>query len=231
MAESISNYTELKASIIDWLERDDLTDYVDYFIDLAEERFKRDLRFREIQEREELSVPYTGTDADRYVALSGLSKTFNDIKSIRLQTPGGLTTGPKYTRPLKYVPVTEMAPLSMLDAYRPTHYTTWEQVLEFNTPPDQAYTAEVFYYFEMDPLDSTNTSNELLARAPDIYLYGALAQTATFLHEDERVTVWETLVTTMIDSLNRTESEHNRPGPIVARADGPPKQVTRYRWR
>lgn len=226
MAASISQYSELKAAIIDYLERDDLTDYVDYFIDLAEDRFKRELRFREIQERE----TFTLAESARYFELSGLTKTFNDIKLIRLQRPN-VTSGLMFTKPLVYVPVTEMTEMVLLDEYLPTHYTVWEQTLEFNAPADQAYTGEIFYYFEMGALDDSNTSNELLTRAADIYLYGSLAATAMFLQEDERLQIWEGLYREGRDSLNRSENDHNRPGPIVARVEGPPKQITRYRWR
>ena len=41
---AISNYTELKTAVANWLDRDDLTDRIPEFIALAESRFNRLLR-------------------------------------------------------------------------------------------------------------------------------------------------------------------------------------------
>ena len=51
------------------------------------------------------------------------------------------------------------------------------------------------------PLDATNTTNAVLTRAPGLYLYGALAASAPFLQDDERIAVWEGEYTKILDSL------------------------------
>ena len=43
---AISNYSELKAAIADWLNRSDLTDSIPDFIALAETRHKRDFKIK-----------------------------------------------------------------------------------------------------------------------------------------------------------------------------------------
>ena len=46
---AISNYTELKTAVANWLDRDDLTDRIPEFIALAESRFNRLLRIRAME--------------------------------------------------------------------------------------------------------------------------------------------------------------------------------------
>jgi hypothetical protein len=41
-------------------------------------------------------------------------------------------------------------------------------------------------------LSVTQTTNALLRDAPDVYLYGALAESAAYLAHDERIPIWET---------------------------------------
>ena len=53
---SISNYTELKTAVENWLDRSDLTDRVPEFIALAEVRINRALRVRGIEERSYTSL-------------------------------------------------------------------------------------------------------------------------------------------------------------------------------
>ena len=60
---AITNYTELKSSLADWLNRSDLTSRIPEFISLAEAAFNRNLRTRDM-----LSRSTTSTNA-QYVAL------------------------------------------------------------------------------------------------------------------------------------------------------------------
>ena len=75
--------------------------------------------------------------------------------------------------------------------------------------PDQAYAAEVFYFQQLSPLSSTNTTNSVLTEAPDLYLFGALKEAEPFLEHDERIQVWETkyadALTQLLDVRDREE--------------------------
>ena len=64
---AFTTYTELKASVADYLARTDLTAQIPDFITLAEKRLKRDLRIRQMLK----VVTATMTAADATVALSG----------------------------------------------------------------------------------------------------------------------------------------------------------------
>jgi hypothetical protein len=56
--------------------------------------------------------------------------------------------------------------------------------------PDEAYSFEVMYYEEVQPLDATNQVNWFTQYAPQAMLYGSLLQAMPFLKNDERMPLW-----------------------------------------
>src|SRR5262245_23910878 len=118
----LDSYTNLKTSIIDHLDRDDLIGYVDDFIDIAEARHKREILVREMIARAQASL--TG----RFLALP---TRFIKMKTLRLLTN----------------PVTVLTEINLHEMNRerdattgkPTFYTIHEEI-EFDVTADSAYT-------------------------------------------------------------------------------------------
>jgi hypothetical protein len=54
----------------------------------------------------------------------------------------------------------------------------------------------------LSALSASNTTNWLLTLAPDLYLYGSLLEAAPYIGNDERIPVWASAVSTVIDQLN-----------------------------
>lgn len=71
--------------------------------------------------------------------------------------------------------------------YADYDYTHW---LVAPTPAD-AYSFEVLYYEEVQPLDITNQTNWFTQYAPQAMLYGSLLQAMPFLKNDERMPMWQ----------------------------------------
>lgn len=199
---ALDSYASLKAVISDYLDRDDLADQIDDFIDLAEARHKREIRIREMQQRAQASA------SGRYLALpSG----FLEMKTIRLLTDP-LTV-------LTDVNFHEMNRLRSETSGTPTYFTIHEEI-EFDVTPDTTYTAEMIYYESFTALSDTNTSNGLLVRAPDVYLYGALLSAAPFLLDDERIQIWNSLYVDARDGLIFSDRRSRHSGPITSRVSG-----------
>jgi hypothetical protein len=53
----------------------------------------------------------------------------------------------------------------------------------------------------LDKLSVSNASNWILARHPDVYLYGSLLQAAPYLRDDERVGLWAPLYAQAIEDM------------------------------
>ena len=113
-----------------------------------------------------------------------------------------------------------MTEISTNDERAPCKYTI-RDVIEFDSEADRDYSIEFLYYSDLTSLDDTNTSNTVLAFAPDIYLYGSLWASAPVLLHDERIPVWETLYKEGRDELNDQQIVSTRGGPQIARVRGP----------
>lgn len=201
---AIDTYSGLKALIESYVDNQEVVDHVDDFIDLAEVRHKSDIRIREMLTRQEIAV------FDRYV---DLPTGFLEAKTFRL------LTAPDITEMLE-VSLHELNRWRTSDSRRPRRFAVHTQI-ELDSTPDDSYLGEMVFYKALTPLSDTNTSNALLARAPDVYLYGALLETAPFLHHDERVPMWQQMYDRAVAGVNQASTSARRGGPLISRVSGP----------
>lgn len=73
------------------------------------------------------------------------------------------------------------------------------------------YTYALTYWKAVPALSDSATQNWLILREPGLYLYGALAESAPFMKEDERLLTWGTLYNSIRDGMHR-ESDRARYG-------------------
>jgi hypothetical protein len=199
---ALDTYANLKTAIAGELDRDDLTDKIDDFIDLAEARHKRDIRIRDMISRESLTVNA------RYVDLPA---GFLEPIAFRLMTTP-LTV-------LTYLSPYEMNRVRQEESGTPTYFTIHDQ-FEFDVIPSESFTGDFAFYAELTALSDANTSNALLTRAPDVYFYGALLASATHLMHDERLEVWGALYKEARDALTALDRRARVIGPLVSRVAG-----------
>lgn len=188
---AITNYTELKASIADWLNRQDLTSQIPDFITLAEARFNRSIRTRDMIKRQ------VATTSNQFVPVP-----LDWLETYQLEMPP-LGTGTPYD-PLRYISPDEAAVLKSKAAVGNTRaYTLIDGQFELIPAPAGGGTVTITctYYAKIPVLSSTNASNWLLIKAPDLYLYAALANAAPYLNNDERIDTWVKLAGSAADEL------------------------------
>jgi hypothetical protein len=103
---------------------------------------------------------------------------------------------------------------------QPRYFTVFGDEIELVPTPDQAYTIEMVYRQNIPPLAS-NSPNWLLVLAPDLYLYGALLESAPYIKEDDRIQTWGLGFTTAMNDLNGLglTSAFNA-GPMTVRVSG-----------
>lgn len=184
---AISTFDELKTAIGDWLDRSDLTSAIPNFIVLAEAEFNRSIRHRKMIGRA------TATISGRY------SATPSDwMQTVQLQ----LNTDP--IDMLEYLTVEALNEKRAASSAggRPRYFTMVGTEIEAYPAPDSDYTGEIIYYAKVPALSDSQTTNWLLTLSPDIYLYGALVQSAPYLRDDERAGVWMTLYQQMVANMN-----------------------------
>ena len=184
---ALSTYDELKASIADFLNRDDLTAVIPDFIKLAETQMSRDLRHWRQEDRA------TAVVDQQYASLPN-----NFIEPIRITIPAN------ESHTLELVSTFEISKLRAEGSNRtgrPQQYAVLDQSFELFPTPDADYTVELVYY-ESIPELGTLTTNWVLTYFPDAYLYGSLMQSSPYLQEDQRVQVWNALYQNAVSAIN-----------------------------
>lgn len=185
---ALANYDDLKASIADFLNRDDLTTVIPDFITLAEAGLNRQIRHWRMEDRA------VATLDTQYTALP-----HNFLEPIRMS----LTAGDTHT--LEIVGVQEMTDLRANAANtsgRPRYFAILDQAIEVFPSPDTDYSLELVYYETLPSLEA-NSTNWLMTNYPDAYLYGSLLHSAPYLQEDVRLQTWSALYQSVVSAINQ----------------------------
>ena len=180
------NYTTLKSSVADWLNRQDLTAVIPTLVALAEADFNRSIRHR-------LMLGRATTTLDSH--FTALPADFLEAKNVQLDTtPLSI---------LKYATMEQADLIRRGDSTgQPRYYTIIGDTLEVVPVPDADYQIELTYYKQIPALSDDNLTNWLINSHPDVYLYGTLMQAAPYLKDDERIAVWGTLYRQFVSDLN-----------------------------
>ena len=211
----IIDTTSLQAAVTEYLARDQDTTLIariPTFIQLAEAKFNRQLFVRQMEQRS-TAVVDTGSSEPEFISLP------DDFQSMRRVRLSGVTGKPC----LEFKSGTQM------DEYRfcisdvaaqPRYFTVFGDEIELAPTPDQDYTVEMVYRQNIPSLAS-NATNWLLTLAPDLYLYGALLESAPYIKEDGRIQTWGLGFTTAMADLNNLglTSTFNA-GPMTVRVSG-----------
>lgn len=197
---AITNYTELKDAVADWLNRADLTAQIPTFISLSEARFNRTIRTRDMLTRA------TATTTNEFVPMP------NDwVETYQLELPALATGGSN--QPLQYVAPYEAAKYKAEALSGNTrYYTIIDGAFELIPAPTSGSTTtlNLTYYARITPLSAGNITNWLLAKAPDLYLYATLANAAPYLNNDERIPTWAQLAASAYDELQMDSERASR---------------------
>jgi hypothetical protein len=211
----IVDYTSLQAAAIEYLARSQdaaLIARVPTFIQLAEAKFNRQLFVRQMEQRSTALVD-TASSEPEFISLPG---DFQSMRRVRLSSVTGK-------------PCLEFKSGTQIDEYRfgisdvagqPRYFTVFGDEIEIAPTPDAAYTIEMVYRKSIPPL-AVNDPNWLLALAPDLYLYGALLESAPYLKEDGRIQTWGLGFAAALGDLNALglTSTFNA-GPMTVRVSG-----------
>ena len=214
---ALDTYDNLKTEIADWLDRDDLTDRIDTFIDLAEANHVSDIRIEALQVH---NTAFAIADGARTVAMPS---DYGSLRSLRIKIPS-VTSGRRYYPDLDFVTPDELADRSINDEFRPTAYTVFASTIEFDTEPDQAYTGELLYYKKATALSASNASNEVLANVPGAYLFGALVESAPYLGDDPRIATWRDKYDEVVGKANNAAIQNRHPGRVATTVQNMPRR-------
>lgn len=169
---SLNTYDDLKSSVANWLNRTDLTYDIPDFIKLAETRIAHEVRLPTIEKTASMTLNAQGAVAIPADFLELIDVFYND-------------------KPLDRISLTQLRGLNPRSGVPVCFARDGKEIVFFPTPSTQSSdTLVVKYYYRVPNLGyeymgSTLTStNDLFATIPEMYLFGALSEAATFLGAD-----------------------------------------------
>lgn len=199
---AIPDYASLKASVSDWLDRDDLDLKIPVFVQMSEAMFNRELRTPEMEKET------TFTTATEEAALP-----FDYLAMRNLYIEGSPD------RPLR-----GMAPTAIRQEFdgatgTPVAYCLVNGGLTLIPPPASITTLTMTYFAQIEALSDATPSNWLLEKHPDAYLYATLFNAEIYLDNATRAGQWQVMLSQVIDRINKT-SRNDRfgAGPLVPNA-------------
>jgi hypothetical protein len=195
---ALNNYANLKQAVERFSHRTDISDVIDDFIDLCEARINARLKLRTNEQRATATMP----TADRFLALP------DSFLEMRRLTISGAS--PKEIR--------FKAPESMTvesTAGVPEYFTITSQI-EFNRVPDSGYTVEMSYYVSLTALSDSNTTNDVLTKYPDLYLYGTLSELHRWARDEEAAMYYDsTFEKKLLDAQKQERRGRFGPAPAM----------------
>jgi hypothetical protein len=197
---SLSNYTELKTSIANYLNRNDLTNVIPDFITLTEDRLNRDLRVASNVVRAE-----TTTTASQ--AFYNLPADIVELKNITYEATSS-------SHALSY--------LSMESASReyggvtsgyPRAYTLVGDNLKLLPTPDGTYTININYYKKLSSLSDSNLTNDIITNYPA--LYGSCMEGAIYLNDTEQSQRFASIFAQTMSEVKESEEKSLYAGTVL----------------
>jgi hypothetical protein len=163
---SLTTYAGVIASISSWMVRSDISGTADDFIDLFEAWASRNLRTPDMEAE-------ATTPATEYIALP---TDFLQLRDIQWQ--GSPRRQLAYVTP-EYADMYDTSGSSGT----PQFYTIVGNQIRLVPAPDASTDVRISYWQRIPALDGSNTSNWLLEKYPDAYIYGSLIHARVFVQD------------------------------------------------
>lgn len=197
----ITNYTTLKQAIADWVNSPEIEQTSDQLIQFVEADLNTRLRCRE------MIVRATTNNSDEFVKLPT-----DWLEGINLQIQGGQS-------PLRFITLDEADIINASNAYTQTRfYSLMNGAIELVPPPGGYITIEMVYYAKIPALSDSVATNWLITKAPDVYLYGAMAHAAPFLKDDPRIATFSQMYLARVQAMQDESQKSLHSGsPLIAR--------------
>ena len=193
---ALSTYDELKTSIANWADRDDLTNFIPDFIALTEARFNRALRLRSMEQKQ---IAMTVGGQSNYA----LPVNYLQMREFRLNN--NPTVSLTYVSP-------EIFEAWNLGSGVPKFYTIIANEIRIGPTPAGVYEMEMLFWRKFPNLGPTVASNWMLLNAPDVYLYGALLELEPFIQNDARIAVWNAGYSKAIEDIQLQDDKDRHSG-------------------
>lgn len=199
---ALSNYDQLKTSIANYLNRSDLDAVIPDFITLTERRLDRDIRARANMVRANTTT------------ISGTA--FYNLPTDMLELRNVVYDSTNNSYALSY-----MSPESLSREYGtytngvPRAYSIIGEDIKIAPTPDGSYTLAINYYEALTPLSSSVATNNILDNFPELYLFGACAEGAVYLNDNEQLQRFSALYLEAVNAVRANEEAARYSGTVM----------------
>jgi len=204
---ALTTYTELKASIADWLKRSGVsgiastTDQIPDFITIAEKRLFNDLKVREMELQSSTSTA-AGT------ATVALPTGYLSAKWLYIDTDPRVA--------LEYISGEIAAKmLATASTDKPRYYSTEGSNWRLYPTPGAVYTLQYLIYKEPTALSGSTATNVIFPTYSHLYLYASLIEAFNFLEDDAQVNKYENLYKRFLKIANDSDVEDRHSGSTI----------------
>lgn len=186
---ALESYADLKSSIVDWMfDRPDLATFAGDFITLCEADLNRVVRGRK-----QITVASLTLDGDSKADLPDDYLEFRNVTAL---------TNPRRR-------LSAVAPGTRDDVY-PFRQAGYPSVFSIDGDtlmvlPKTTAEIELEYFAKIPALSDANSSNWLLDKFPNIYLYGSLKHACLFIGNNERAASFGSMFNGLLEALIREE--------------------------
>ncbi len=191
----VTSYSTLKTHIADTLNRTSLTGVIPNFIQQFEARSKRGITMSD-----GVVIPVRNlVDRGTYQVSADGTNLPSDIYSIESL----YHDGPTYYGPIEIVSPDQIGWLKGQhgDSDVPQFAAIVNGEIRWAPEPDGTYTLALTYWRVVRDLSDDAPANWLLNLHSDIYLYGALVESAPYLKDDPRLILWDKLLIERVIAL------------------------------
>lgn len=188
-----TTYADLKTEIAAFYHRNDLTTYLDTFIDLCEAEMQRKIKLLEFETTGTVTVTAgSGSLPTGFIGARTLSWDGSPDLVLTYVTPDRLET---------------------INARNPSYvsfYTITGSTIKFADATDG--TLNLTYLAKFTPLSGSATSNAILLSHPAAYLYGSLIHAAIYCKDTEGAMGYKTLFEAELDEINKDNQDRKYGG-------------------
>jgi hypothetical protein len=186
---AIGTYAQLQSAVADWAARADLSPRMADYITMAEARFNRELRVRQMETEATVTMSEgTGTLPTDFLAMKRVTYQGSPVTELYYQTPAYLQDA--------YPDTT---------ASDPVVYTL--EGLSIKVRPITSTSIKMLYWQKIPALSDAATTNWLLTAHPDLYLAATLAEVAQWEPDMNDAGRYEARTQDLIERLSRLSAQ------------------------
>jgi hypothetical protein len=186
---AIGTYAQLQSAVADWAARADLSPRMADYITMAEARFNRELRVRQMETEATVTMTEgTGTLPTDFLAMKRVTYQGSPVTELYYQTPAYLQDA--------YPDTT---------AGDPVVYTL--EGLSIKVRPITSTSVKVLYWQKIPALSDSATTNWLLTAHPDLYLAATLAEVAQWEPDMTDAGRYEARTVELIERVSRLSAQ------------------------